>query len=360
VHQLARYETFFDELPDDVEPRSQSIAPGRVSLTSRLHPRTPLHAIARALEAGELRPQAARAVNDASASSGAPLPSALRTRIAPALGGDLADVRIHTGAASARAARALDARAYTIGNDVHFADGAYAPADPFGMHLIAHEAAHTIQQASGPLRVQCKRDGGPDGGVDEQAADAGADAAVAPETSTAAAPGAKTDDARVQALIDQFLKEAGYDKSSPESPETYVEKAYSRSESARNADEQASQDLNLAAASHYLMCRSAVVRTPVVPAPVVAVSMALATVVYEGLKGMLQAAGSNMYKSGAGKPSKASGFVMSWGLKGTLAGLADWAGASGKPKPGKGYDTPVEPGERQPGGVAPENSRADN
>jgi hypothetical protein len=71
--------------------------------------------------------------------------------------GDLSDVRVHTGDNAAALARAVSARAFTVGNDIFFGAGEYQPGTPGGNELIAHEAAHVVQQrgapASGPLTV---------------------------------------------------------------------------------------------------------------------------------------------------------------------------------------------------------------
>jgi hypothetical protein len=72
---------------------------------------------------------------DALVSDGGPLP----------LGG----ARVHTGAAAAGAARALQARAFTYGQDIYFAAGAYQPQTPAGRWLLAHEIAHTRQSLPG-------------------------------------------------------------------------------------------------------------------------------------------------------------------------------------------------------------------
>jgi hypothetical protein len=66
------------------------------------------------------------------------------------LGTDLAHVRIHTGARAAAAARALGARAFTLGPDVFFGAGQYAPETTAGLRLLAHELVHVVQQ--GPER----------------------------------------------------------------------------------------------------------------------------------------------------------------------------------------------------------------
>ena len=119
------------------------------------------------------------AVAQASGSSGAPLPDDVRGRFEGSLGADLSGVRVHTGAASAAAADAVGARAYTVGNDIHFNAGQYAPTDPFGVHLLAHEVAHTVQQSSGAQRMQAKLEVSTPGDAAEGEADRAADAMVA-------------------------------------------------------------------------------------------------------------------------------------------------------------------------------------
>ena len=119
------------------------------------------------------------AVERASSSSGAPLPTHLQRQFEGSLGADLSGVRIHTGAASAEAASAVGAKAYTVGNDIHFAEGRYAPADPFGVHLLAHEVAHTVQQSGGAQRRQHKLEVSTPHDAAEHEADRAADAMVA-------------------------------------------------------------------------------------------------------------------------------------------------------------------------------------
>ncbi|MEJ7600932.1 MAG: DUF4157 domain-containing protein [Kofleriaceae bacterium] len=78
-------------------------------------------------------------------SSGRPLPAALRKRLEVALAADLSGVRVHDGAVSDDAAKQINANAFTLGKDIHFARGKYAPGTPEGQELIAHEVAHTVQ-----------------------------------------------------------------------------------------------------------------------------------------------------------------------------------------------------------------------
>ena len=139
--------------------------PGRSTITARLAPRPAAPTIvfrvadpatARALgsalsgrDANGVADGADQAVEDAASSPGAPLRADLRERFEASLGADLSNVRVHTSDDSAQAARAVGARAYTVGSDIHFGASQYQPDDPFGLHLLAHEVAHTVQQAGG-------------------------------------------------------------------------------------------------------------------------------------------------------------------------------------------------------------------
>lgn len=79
---------------------------------------------------------------------GAALDPASRKFMETRFGYDFSSVRIHTGADAARSASAIHARAYTLGNHVVFAPGAYDPHSSAGARLLAHELTHVVQQAS--------------------------------------------------------------------------------------------------------------------------------------------------------------------------------------------------------------------
>ncbi|HME21275.1 MAG TPA: DUF4157 domain-containing protein [Acetobacteraceae bacterium] len=72
----------------------------------------------------------------------------------PARRADFAGVRVHTGAEAAEAAQAVQARAFTVGQQIVFGAGAYRPADADGRHLLAHELAHVGQQTGARLHRQ--------------------------------------------------------------------------------------------------------------------------------------------------------------------------------------------------------------
>ena len=131
------------------------------------------------------------ALDRVAGSTGAGLPAVQRKQFEASLGTDLSAVRVHTGEASAQAASDLNARAFATGNDIHFGAGQYQPDDPFGMHLLAHEVAHTVQQG-GAAGAQTKREVSEPGDALEVEADVAADAMVrgAPAAVSAGAPAA--------------------------------------------------------------------------------------------------------------------------------------------------------------------------
>ncbi len=78
---------------------------------------------------------------------GAPLPHALRSFFEPRFGRDFSNVRLHRGSAAEEAASSINARAYTLGQNIAFGPGQFAPGSPRGKELIAHELTHTVQQS---------------------------------------------------------------------------------------------------------------------------------------------------------------------------------------------------------------------
>lgn len=100
--------------------------------------------------------------------SGRPLGDAARAFYEPRLGQDFGDVRVHTDARAAAAAHDLGARAFTLGGDIFFGRGLYAPDTTQGRRLLAHELTHVAQQAGG---TPASFDGpSPTGGISTAAA----------------------------------------------------------------------------------------------------------------------------------------------------------------------------------------------
>ncbi len=77
---------------------------------------------------------------------GQPLAAPVRGDMERRFGHDFSTVRIHAGPEAARSADMVAAQAYTVGRDIVFGPGRYAPETRSGRRLIAHELAHVIQQ----------------------------------------------------------------------------------------------------------------------------------------------------------------------------------------------------------------------
>ncbi len=193
------------ELALDPRPR---IAPGRVPATVR---------IARLPRDGNgVAAGAEVAVDRAGSSVGAPLPTDVRARFEASLGADLGGVRLHTGTDSADAAAAVGARAYTVGHDIHFAARQYAPSDPFGMHLLAHEVAHTVQQEGAAARPQFKLEVSSPGDALEVEADVAASQMVEGRPATVSSAGG---------LARQVMRKGPDDKDDPAAALVPLDKA---------------------------------------------------------------------------------------------------------------------------------------
>jgi hypothetical protein len=82
---------------------------------------------------------------------GAPLDNDTRGFMESSLGADFSDVRVHTDATASESARSVQAHAYTVGSDVVFQSGKYAPESDSGKRMLAHELTHVVQQRSGPV-----------------------------------------------------------------------------------------------------------------------------------------------------------------------------------------------------------------
>jgi hypothetical protein len=104
-------------------------------------------------------------VHEVLGSPGQPLDATTRAFMEPRLAHDFSSVRVHTDSRAAESARAMKALAYTVGTDVVFRSGHYAPATLRGNQLLAHELTHVVQQsrstpvAQSALAVGASHDG---------------------------------------------------------------------------------------------------------------------------------------------------------------------------------------------------------
>lgn len=81
--------------------------------------------------------------------TGVPLPHSLQREFGSRLGADLSRVRLHSGAQSSRLTDSLNARAVTIGQDIHFGSCEGNPLAPPARSLLTHELVHTVQNSLG-------------------------------------------------------------------------------------------------------------------------------------------------------------------------------------------------------------------
>lgn len=117
--------------------------------------------------AGGFNPRYAPAiVNKVLRAPGQPLGGAARAFMEDRFAHSFGNVRIHTDAEAARSARAVGAAAYTVGRNVVFDHGRYAPDTASGRRLLAHELTHVVQQrgatagGAGGLRIDSSHSAG--------------------------------------------------------------------------------------------------------------------------------------------------------------------------------------------------------
>jgi hypothetical protein len=89
-------------------------------------------------------------VHDVLASAGQPLDAATRAFMEPRFGHDFSRVRLHADTPAHQSARAVDARAFTVGQHIVFAEGRLVPGTVDGRRLLAHELTHVLQQGNRP------------------------------------------------------------------------------------------------------------------------------------------------------------------------------------------------------------------
>ena len=86
-------------------------------------------------------------VNEVVNSPGQPLDPETRTFMESRFGRGFSQVRVHTDAKALESAQAVNARAYTVRQNIVFGAEQYAPKTAAGQQLLAHELTHTIQQS---------------------------------------------------------------------------------------------------------------------------------------------------------------------------------------------------------------------
>lgn len=139
------------------KPRAEPLrATLRVGPTDDPHEREASRIADHVMRATELPPRPQRDVDAPSLppelgshlGTGEPLDAQTRGFMEPRFGHSFERVRIHADGEAAASARSVGALAYTVGRDIVFGPGAYAPKTGGGQRLIAHELTHVLQQSS--------------------------------------------------------------------------------------------------------------------------------------------------------------------------------------------------------------------
>lgn len=110
-------------------------------------------------------------VHDVLRSPGQPLDEQARAFFEPRFGHDFSKVRIHTGSKAAESARAVNALAYTVGQDIVFQENRYTAESIEGKRLLAHELVHILQQNGGGTRLRRSTNGGESTGIQVKSLD---------------------------------------------------------------------------------------------------------------------------------------------------------------------------------------------
>lgn len=130
-----------------VQPEAAAFAPSR-----RSHP---LKRLQRAvgnqavLRAGAAEGRLPSTVQEGLSEPGRPLDPSTRAFMESRFAHDFSGVRVHQDARASESAEAVDASAYTVGEDVVLGGGRPSPGSAGGRRLLAHELAHVLQQSRG-------------------------------------------------------------------------------------------------------------------------------------------------------------------------------------------------------------------
>jgi hypothetical protein len=163
---------------------------------------------------------------------GEPLDASTRAFFETRLGIDLSAVRVRTDARAAASARAIGARAYTVGSDLVFDSGQYAPSTIGGRRILAHELHHVVQRRSPSVQPRVQRQP-PDAKAtpDHPVADAAGSVSVSVgKTMTAEAGLRQVYEQSARSITDQALKMAAEGGNTPEA----IEQAARFAANARN------------------------------------------------------------------------------------------------------------------------------
>lgn len=115
--------------------------------------------------------------SDSDSSSSDRMPFLVQRKMESSFGEDFSDVNIQKDSSQSTE---LNAHAFAIGNDIHFAPGMYNPESQKGQELLGHELTHVVQQREGRVQPTVQKKGeniNDDEGLEKEADEMGAKAA---------------------------------------------------------------------------------------------------------------------------------------------------------------------------------------
>ena len=131
--------------PEDEEQLQRAVPASNTRQPMNLEDEEQLQRAGSTADAIEVTPETETQIN-ALRGQGQPLPDSVRSFMEPRFGADFSQVRVHTDASAGELAQRIQAQAFTVGQDVVFASGQYAPHSDAGKYLLAHELTHVVQQ----------------------------------------------------------------------------------------------------------------------------------------------------------------------------------------------------------------------
>jgi hypothetical protein len=102
-------------------------------------------------ETGAVSPQFEQSLQQAIHRGGEALPTPNQSFMESRFGWDFSSVRVHSDVQADALTREVNARAFTLGDNIFFARSQYQPESLEGQRLLAHELTHVIQQSEGRL-----------------------------------------------------------------------------------------------------------------------------------------------------------------------------------------------------------------
>jgi len=104
-------------------------------------------------------PPMSELLNDVLGGPSESLDREMRNFMESRFGYDFSQVKLHTDSKAAESAAAVDAKAYTVGDEIVFGAGEFSPGTVEGRRSLAHELTHVVQQAAGPVAGTPTADG---------------------------------------------------------------------------------------------------------------------------------------------------------------------------------------------------------